>query len=88
MTAAPGDALVAPPLAMLFEGSNESAGPESSAGPGENFTLVGERQRRSFHPQMHGYHVPPEGTAETLESFHHCITCRNLVKTDDDFVEL
>jgi hypothetical protein len=41
MTAAPGDALVAPPLAMLFEGNfrtNQQAR-KSVAGPVENVTL-------------------------------------------------
>ena len=73
---------------MLFEGyfrTNQRTR-KSVAGPEENFTLVGERQRRSFHPQMHEYHVPSAETVETLESFHHRITCRNLVITDDDFI--
>jgi hypothetical protein len=70
MTATPGDALVAPPLAMLFEGhfrTNQQTR-NHPPDPRRNFTLVGERRRRSFHPQMHGYHVPSAGTVETLES--------------------
>jgi len=81
MTAAPGDTLVAPPLAMFFEDhfrTNQrtrnhppdprETSPLSASGSDDRSTL-----------KMHGYHVPSAGTVETLESFHHRITCRNLV---------
>ena len=50
MTAAPGDALVAPPLAVLFEGyfrTNQRA-PHRPPPPSKNFNFVGQRQRQSF----------------------------------------
>jgi hypothetical protein len=66
---------------------NESAGPESVAGPEQNSDLsVRDGSDRSTFKCM-GIMFRSPGRLESSESFDHRITCRNLAITDDDFVQ-
>jgi hypothetical protein len=73
---------------IILKGYFSAESPPADSPPALNFDSPGQQKQReqSFHPRMHGHHVPLAGTVETPELFHHRITCRNLVVPGDDFV--